>query len=79
MDADGSFLGPRAREEGPLADIALASKAQCAPFELGMSFVQCGAIANFEPAEPEKSAYDGQEKFGVEEHAMYDFRDYGLD
>jgi hypothetical protein len=49
---------------GTTGDSTSQPPAQSAPLDLG-SLTSSGSA--------------GDEKFGVEEHALYDFRDYGLD
>jgi len=69
MDAENGCLRRWAREERIPE-----------PLNLATSSTEAGDRADAGTARlPAKSADPGHEKFGVEEHALYDFRDYGLD
>ena len=75
MDADNCYFGRRAKEERVAAETALNPVAQCAHLELA---VHCGHLGGALRANVDK-ADEWHPKFGVEDDALYDFRDYGLD
>ena len=79
MDVGNSYFERRAREERAAAESALDPVARSAHLELGMRYQELSdANANLREASI-RNADAGHEKFGVEDHALYDFRDYGLD
>lgn len=79
MDAGNSYFGRRAREESAAAESALDPAARCAHLELGIRYQQLSEV-NAKVRETSANGADLEhEKFGVEDHALYDFRDYGLD
>lgn len=80
MDAGNCCFGAKVAEEPEVPESALDANAPPAHLQYAMRCEQAsdGADARAHGA-PAVNEDDEDGKFGVEEHALYDFRDYGLD